>query len=106
MLELVAFHLHRMDAAQANSVTFVADGAPWIWKGLDWVIAHVKLDRCRVAELLDWCHAVHHLSVALAALPLTQDRRTELYTRLRKLLKKGKSREHRHRIVGAGRRRA
>ena len=50
-------------------MTFVADGAPWIWERLDWVIAQVKLDPNRVVEVLDWCHAVHHLSVALAALP-------------------------------------
>jgi hypothetical protein len=93
LIELVAFHLHRMGAAQATVVTFAADGAPWIWKRLDWVIARVNLDPCRVVEVLDWCHAVHHLSVALAALPLTQDRRAELYSRLRKLLKKGKSRD-------------
>ena len=93
LIELVAFHLHRMGAAQAKVVTFVADGAPWIWKRLDWVVARVKLDPCRVVEVLDWCHAVHHLSVALAALPLTEDQRKELYKRLRKLLKNGKSRD-------------
>ena len=68
LIELVAFHLHRMGAARAKVVTFVADGAPWIWKRLDWIVARVKLDPCRVVEVLDWCHAVHHLSVALAAL--------------------------------------
>src|SRR3954453_13009145 len=42
-------------------------------------------------EVLDWCHAVHHLSVALAALPLTEGQRQGLYQRLRGLLKEGKS---------------
>ena len=60
---------------------------------MDWVVAQVKLDPCRVVEVLDWCHAVHHLSVALAALPLTEDQRKELYKRLRGLLKDGKSRD-------------
>jgi hypothetical protein len=92
LIELVAFHLHRMGAAQANVVTFVADGAPWIWKRLDWVIAQVGLDSNRVVEALDWCHAVHHVSVALASLPLTVGQRQELYQRLRRLLKEGKSR--------------
>ena len=92
LIELVAFHLHRMGAAQAQVVTFVADGAPWIWKRLDWVVAQVKLDPYRVVEVLDWCHAVHHLSVALAALPLAEGQRNELYKRLRGLLKKGKRR--------------
>jgi hypothetical protein len=43
--------------------------------------------------VLDWCHAVHHLSVALAELPLTESQRKGLYKRLRGLLKEGKSRE-------------
>ena len=93
LIELVAFHLHRMGAAKANVVTFAADGAPWIWKRLDWVVAQVGLDPCRVVEVLDWCHAVHHVSVALAALPLAEDQRKELYKRLRGLLKEGKSRD-------------
>jgi hypothetical protein len=92
LIELVAFHLHRMGAKLANVVTFVADGAPWIWKRLDWVVAQVGLEESRVVEVLDWCHAVHHVSVALAALPLVDGQRQELYQRLRKLLKEGKSR--------------
>jgi hypothetical protein len=92
LIELVAFHLHRMGAAQANVVTFAADGAPWIWKRLDWIVAQVGLDPCRVVEVLDWCHAVHHVSVALASLPLAEDERKELYGRLRRLLKQGQSR--------------
>jgi hypothetical protein len=93
LIELVVFHLHRMGAAQANVVTFAADGAPWIWKRLDWVVAQVGLEPCRVVEVLDWCHAVHHVSVALASLPLAEDERKELYRRLRRLLKEGKSRD-------------
>jgi hypothetical protein len=92
LIELVAFHLHRMGAAQAKVVTFAADGAPWIWKRLDWIVAQVRLEPCRVVEVLDWCHAVHHLSVALAALPLAEGQRKDLYNQLRRLLKKGKSR--------------
>ncbi len=92
LIELVAFHLHRMGAARASVVAVVADGAPWIWTRLDWVVARVNLEPCRVVEVLDWCHAVHHVSVALAALPLAESRRQELYKRLRGFLKEGKSR--------------
>ncbi|MGP0067502.1 MAG: hypothetical protein ACLQGP_28395 [Isosphaeraceae bacterium] len=91
LIELVAFHLHRLGAAEASVVTFAADGAPWIWARLDWVIAQVKLDPIRVVEVLDWCHAVHHLSLALAASGLTEDRRAAEYSRLRVLLKAGQS---------------
>ena len=92
LIELVAFHLHRLGAAKAKLVTFTADGAPWIWARLDWVIAQVKLDPARVVEVLDWCHGVHHLSLALAALNLAEDQRQELYNRLRALLRAGKCR--------------
>ncbi len=92
LIELVAFHLHRLGAAKAKVVTFTADGAPWIWARLDWVIAQVKLDPARVVEVLDWCHGVHHLSLALAALDLNEDRRQALFKWLRGLLKAGKSR--------------
>jgi hypothetical protein len=92
LIELVAFHLHRLGGARALVVTFAADGAPWIWARLDWVIAQVKLDPVRVVEVLDWCHAVHHLSLALAASGLAGDRRAAEYGRLRGLLKAGRSR--------------
>jgi hypothetical protein len=92
LIELVAFHLHQLGAAKAKLVTFTADGAPWIWARLDWVIAQVKLDPARVVEVLDWCHGVHHLSLALAALNLAEDQRQEFYNRLRALLRAGKSR--------------
>ena len=59
--------------------------------GLDWVIACVKLEPARVVEVLDWCHGVHHLGLALAALGLAADRRAEEYRRLRLLLKAGQS---------------
>ena len=80
-----------MGAAKAKLVTFAADGAPWIWARLDWVIAQAKLDPARVVEVLDWCHGVHHLSLALTALDLTADQRQENYSRLRRLLKNGES---------------
>ena len=90
VIELVAFHLHRLGAAQAREVVFVADGAPWIWARLDWVVAQVGLNPLRVVEVLDWCHGVHHVSVALEALKFDQATRRAHDQRLRTLLKKGK----------------
>ena len=92
LIELVAFHLHRLGAAQAKVVTFTADGAPWIWARLDWVVAQVKLEPGGVVEVLDGCHAVHHLSLALQALGLSEEERGREYARLRRLLKAGWSR--------------
>ena len=92
LIELVAFNLHRLGAAQANVVTFTADGAPWIWARLDWVMARVGLEPARVVEVLDWCHAVHHLSLALQALDLSEEERAREYSCLRSQLKAGQSR--------------
>src|SRR5512135_2010081 len=91
VIELVAFHLHRLGAAQAREVVLVADGAPWIWARLDWVVAQVGLNPLRVVEVLDWCHGVHHVSVALEALKFDPATRQGHYQRLRTLLKQGKS---------------
>lgn len=91
LVELLAFHLHRLGAKQAQQVVFVADGAPWVWARVDWVVAQVGIAPARVVEVLDWCHAVHHVSVALEALGFDKATRAEHYQRLRKLLKQGKS---------------
>ena len=93
LIELVAFHLHRLGAAQAQEVVFVADGAAWIWNRIGWVVQKVGLARERVFEVLDWCHAVHHVSVALEDLKLDKAQRSALYVRLRKALIRGKANE-------------
>lgn len=89
-LELLAMHLHRLGAADAKLVTFLADGAPWIWDRIDWVVQRVGLKKDRVVQVLDWCHAVHHVSLALEALGLKDEERQRRYRELRSLLKKGR----------------
>jgi hypothetical protein len=89
-LELLAMHLHRLGAAKAELVTFVSDGAPWIWDRLEWVEQHVGLLALRVVWVLDWCHAVHHVSLALEALSLPPQERQQRYRQLRGWLKAGR----------------
>ena len=88
-MELLAFHLHRLGAAQAEVVTFVADGAPWVWERLDWVRRRVGLKAGRAVRVLDWCHAVHNLSLALEALGLPEQERQRRYGQLRGWLRQG-----------------
>jgi hypothetical protein len=102
LMELLAFHLHRLGAARAKAVSFVSDGAPWIWNRLDWVIGRAGLDPKRVERILDCCHAVHHVSLALQALGLPEAERTATYRALRHQLRAGRSRE----VVAALRRMA
>ena len=82
-------HLHRLGAAKAKLVTFVSDGAPWIWDRLEWVQKRVGLKADRVVQVLDWCHGVHHVSLALAGLGMKEQERKQLYRQLRRWLKAG-----------------
>jgi hypothetical protein len=88
-MELLAFHLHRLGAAQARVVAFVADGAPWVWERLDWVERRVGLKAGRTVRVLDWCHAVHNLSLALESLGLSEQQRQQQYQQLRGWLRQG-----------------
>jgi hypothetical protein len=89
VMELLAMHLHRLGAAQAEVVHFVSDGAPWIWERLAWVVERVGLDGKKVAYALDWCHALHHVGLALAAVALPAGEHRRVFKKLRKWLKKG-----------------
>lgn len=88
-MELLAFHLHRLGAGRAEVVTFVADGAPWVWERLDWVERRVGLRAGQAVRVLDWCHAVHNLSLALEALGLAEGDRQRHYGELRGWLRQG-----------------
>lgn len=87
--ELVAMHLHRLGAAQALSVTFVSDGAPWIWDRVERIVALAQLGDVPIHQVLDCCHAAHHISLALAGLGLSDAERMPLYREHRTLLRNG-----------------
>ena len=88
ILEVLAMRLHQVGASQAEVVAFRADGAPWIWERLEWVIRRLGLKKSQVSCGLDWCHAVHHVSLALESLVAEADRK-RVFKKLRKWLKRG-----------------
>jgi hypothetical protein len=90
-MELLAMHLHRLGAAQAEEVVFLADGAPWIWERLEWVAQRVGLRRERWQFVLDFWHAAQHVGLALGHVPIAGTERRRLYRKLRKWLKGGKA---------------
>ena len=87
--ELVAMHLHRLGAARAASITFGGDGAPWIWDRIPTIVRLAKLDGVPIHEILDCCHAAHHISLALAAMGQNERERMPLYREHRTLLRNG-----------------
>jgi len=62
LAELAAMHLHRLGAAGAASVTFCADGASWIWDRIPIIASKAGLKKENVHQVLDNCHAAHHIS--------------------------------------------
>jgi hypothetical protein len=66
-MELAAFHLHRMGAAHARQVMFLADGTDWIWDRVPEVVKQVELEKRRCHDALDVSHAVNHIALALEA---------------------------------------
>jgi hypothetical protein len=89
LMELLAMYLHMLGAASAELVSLGADGAPWVWERWDWVVKRVGLKANRMMKVLDWCHAVHHISLALEYLVEDKDERRRLFKKLRKWLKQG-----------------
>jgi len=90
-MELLAMHLHRLGAAQAEVVVFLADGAPWIWERLEWVAQRVGLRDEQWQFVLDFWHAAQHIGLALGHVPIADKERRRLYRKLRKWLKGGKA---------------
>jgi len=89
LMELLAMYLHLFGAASAQLVSLGADGAPWVWDRWEWVIQRVGLKANQVTKTLDWCHAVHHISLALEHVVKDKDVRRRLFKKLRKWLKQG-----------------
>lgn len=88
--ELVAMHLHRLGAAKAESITFVSDGAIWIWDRIDNMVQHAGIpETVRIYQVLDNCHAAHHISLALGSLNLDAQSRAATYRELRTRLRNG-----------------
>jgi hypothetical protein len=90
LAELVAWHLHRLGAGKAEVVVFLSDGATWIWDRLDWIVARAGLAPSRTARVLDWCHAVEHISRALTLLKLKHSERISMFLEMRTLLKQSR----------------
>lgn len=89
VMEVLAMRLHQVGATQAAVVAFRSDGAPWIWDRLGWVKKRLGLRDQQVSLGLDWCHAVHHVGLALEPL-LEGAERQRVFKKLRKWLKTGR----------------
>jgi hypothetical protein len=90
LASLLIKYLRAYGAEAAEEIVFLADGAHWIWNRVSWICRELDLDKVRVTEVLDFYHAVEHLT-ELSKLPeyWSEHRRKIWLTRQRRSLKRG-----------------
>ena len=90
IFELIRYYLSNLDIDQADRVMFVADGARWIWLRVASLFSSLGLRDGQVIELVDFYHAVEHLSkVADLRRGWTKPQRRKWIRKQRKRLLKG-----------------
>jgi len=90
LMELAAYHLHRLGAAEAKEGIFLGDGAEWIWDRIDAVMRLAALPPSRWYQAVDLSHVVSHLSQALEACKhFTPQERKRRLAALKRELRRG-----------------
>src|SRR3989454_2081024 len=85
---LLIGYLRLLGAAYAAVGRFIADGAEWIWKGVDRLSTRAEIPAAKVVEVLDFYHASQYLSETLATCrTMPKAQRQALYKRLRHALR-------------------
>ena len=74
----------------ADKVLFIADGAPWIWRRLQRLVAALGLSPTQVLGLIDFYHAAKQLSDAVKLRRWSATQRTRWLNRTRGLLKRAR----------------
>jgi len=62
IFKILRAHLVARDIQQASEIVCVGDGAPWIWDHMKRLICELNIDASKVHFVLDFYHAVEHLS--------------------------------------------
>ena len=78
------------DAAGVRFTGFIADGAPWIWRRVQRLIAALGLSPTQVLGLIDFYHAAKQLSDAVKLRRWSATKRTRWLNRTRGLLKRAR----------------
>ncbi len=65
----------------------------WIWERIETIVRLAQLTGVPIYQVLDNCHATHHVSLALAALGYGDKERLVFYREYRTLLRNGQWRQ-------------
>jgi hypothetical protein len=61
VFELLELYLARLEIKEAESVQFIADGAPWIWNRVTPMLLKLGVEERKIIETLDYYHASEHI---------------------------------------------
>lgn len=61
VFELLGNYLKNLEIDKAESVQFLADGAPWIWNRVKPILLDLGVAETKIIETLDYYHAMEHL---------------------------------------------
>ena len=90
LFQMLESYLNTLCIQNADKVLFVADGARWIWTRIPGLVRSLGLNPKRVFELIDFYHAVEHLSnVASLRKAWSAKERKSWISKQRRLLLKG-----------------
>ena len=88
--QLLQTCLHKTGVARAKHITFIGDGAPWIWNVVDETIAEMNLELAKIDQVVDFYHATEHLWAVVDTIPkLTRRQKDRLFNHAKKQLKNG-----------------
>lgn len=88
---LLEFYLKQIEITDNDEVSFIADGARWIWERVSELFERIGVSTTKVVELLDFYHVVEHLSeIARLKARWTTRRRRQWVRKLQKWLLGGK----------------
>lgn len=89
VFRLLLFHLRKMGAHLAASLTFVADGARWIWTRIPWLREKLGVGKDGLREVVDYFHALQRLHDFATNQPWTDEYRNTWVARQKERLKRG-----------------
>jgi len=88
---LLEFYLSKMDITKAASVSFIADGALWIWERACALLSRLGIKPEQYTLVLDFYHAVEHLSKLLVLKKWPSPDQKSYLKKYRRMLLKGKT---------------
>lgn len=85
--ELLAQYLKDLEIDKAQSVQFLADGAPWIWNRVKPMLLNLGVASDKIIEALDYYHAIEHVNDMKVY--FDEDKQTAHFEKLKDALWKG-----------------